>query len=155
MRMPDVDGLEATRRIRSREAAEGAERPTRIIALTASAFDHDRQTFAEAGCDQFLGKPFSVEALFDVLGELLGVEYVTAEVSAAEAIGDRISIERLKGIPAALREELSQSLGIGDIQATLSVIERIHELDAPLADELRRMVRAFRLEEIFEALPSG
>ncbi len=154
MRMPEVDGLEATRRIRHREAAEGAERPTRIIALTASAFDHDRQTFSEAGCDQFLGKPFSVETLFDVLGELLGIEYVTADATTTEAIGDRISIERFKEVPLAIREELSQSLGIGDVQAALSVIERIHELDAPLADELRRMVRAFRLEEIFEVLPA-
>ncbi len=155
MRMPEVDGLQATRRIRQREAAEGAERPTRIVALTASAFDHDRETFLEAGCDQFLGKPFSVDTLFDALGEILGIEYVVAEASPMESAGDRISIERFQGIPSALREELSQSLGIGDVQAALAVIERIHDLDAPLADELRRMVRAFRLEEIFEALPSG
>lgn len=154
MRMPDVDGLEATRRIRSREIETGTAPPTRIIALTASAFDHDQRTFVEAGCDEFLGKPFSVDKLYDVLGELLGLEYVTDEMTA-ESVGDRTSLSRLEDIPSDLRATLAESLGIGDVQAALATIERIRELDAPLGDELRRMVRAFQLEEIFEALPSS
>jgi CheY-like chemotaxis protein len=155
MRMPDVDGLEATRRIRHREASEGAERPSRIVALTASAFDHDRETFLEAGCDQFLGKPFSVDRLFDMLAELLCLDYVTSEAAATEADASRMSLVRLSDIPMKTREELAQSLGIGDIQAALAVIEQIREHDEALGDDLRRMVRAFRLEEIFEALPAG
>ena len=55
IKMPVMDGLEATRRIK----AAHPELP--IIALTANAFDSDRQQAFEAGVDEFLSKPISSE----------------------------------------------------------------------------------------------
>lgn len=55
IKMPVMDGLEATRRIK----ATHPELP--IIALTANAFDSDRQQAFEAGVDEFLSKPISSE----------------------------------------------------------------------------------------------
>jgi CheY-like chemotaxis protein len=60
--MPDVDGIEATRRIRLAESERGAAR-TPIIALTANAFDEDRDACVEAGMDGFLSKPLDHERL--------------------------------------------------------------------------------------------
>ncbi len=59
MQMPEMDGLEATRAIR----ALPLERQPRIIALTANAFDHNRQACLEAGMDAFLPKPFRLADL--------------------------------------------------------------------------------------------
>ena len=60
--MPGSDGIEATRRIRAAEAASRGPR-TAIIALTANAFDEDREACIAAGMDAFLTKPLDRERL--------------------------------------------------------------------------------------------
>jgi PAS domain S-box-containing protein len=60
--MPEVDGIEATRRIRLAEGERSAPR-TPIIALTANAFDEDRDACVAAGMDGFLPKPLDRERL--------------------------------------------------------------------------------------------
>ena len=64
--MPEVDGLEATRRIRTAEAAKGRAR-TRIVALTANAFGEDRDACLAAGMDDFLVKPLDRDRLAEIL----------------------------------------------------------------------------------------
>jgi signal transduction histidine kinase/CheY-like chemotaxis protein len=66
--MPDLDGLEATRRIRTAEAAQGLPR-TRIVALTANAFGEDRDACLAAGMDDFLVKPLDRDRLAGILSE--------------------------------------------------------------------------------------
>jgi len=62
--MPEMDGLEATRRIRAHLAAE---RQPRIVAMTANAMDVDRIACRDAGMDDFLAKPVRLESLADAL----------------------------------------------------------------------------------------
>lgn len=64
--MPGVDGLEAARRIRAAEADKGQPR-TRIIALTANAYEEDREACLAAGMDGFLVKPLIRERLIETL----------------------------------------------------------------------------------------
>ena len=63
--MPEMDGLEATRRVREHEAGGSARIP--IIALTANAMVGDRESCLRAGMDDFLSKPFQREELKRVL----------------------------------------------------------------------------------------
>ena len=65
MRMPEMDGLEATRRIRALERADAKQIP--IIALTANAFDEDVQRSMQAGLNAHLSKPVEAELLFETL----------------------------------------------------------------------------------------
>ena len=69
MRMPEMDGLEATRAIRAsgREDAETVP----IIALTANAFDEDVQRSIQAGMNAHLSKPVEPDVLFDTLETLI------------------------------------------------------------------------------------
>ena len=69
MRMPEMDGLEATRRIRAMNRSDAKSIP--IIALTANAFDEDVQHSMQAGLNAHLSKPVEPDVLFETLESLL------------------------------------------------------------------------------------
>ena len=69
MRMPEMDGLEATRRIRAMNRPDAKSIP--IIALTANAFDEDVQHSMQAGLNAHLSKPVEPDILFETLEGLL------------------------------------------------------------------------------------
>ena len=69
MRMPEMDGLEATRRIRSMDRSDAKTIP--IIALTANAFDEDVQRSLQAGLNAHLSKPVQPESLYETLESLI------------------------------------------------------------------------------------
>ena len=69
MRMPEMDGLEATRTIRSLQREDAKTIP--IIALTANAFDEDVQRSMQAGLNAHLSKPVEPEILFETLENLI------------------------------------------------------------------------------------
>ena len=71
MRMPEMDGLEASRLIRATDRADAKTIP--IIALTANAFDEDVQRSMQAGLNAHLSKPVEPEALFRTLESLMQV----------------------------------------------------------------------------------
>ena len=69
MRMPEMDGLEATRQIRASGREDAQTIP--IIALTANAFDEDVQRSMQAGLNAHLSKPVEPNALFDTLEKMI------------------------------------------------------------------------------------
>ena len=69
MRMPEMDGLEATRVIRAMDRPDAKAIP--IIALTANAFDEDVQRSLQAGLNAHLSKPVQPELLFGTLENLI------------------------------------------------------------------------------------
>ncbi|MBE6994531.1 MAG: response regulator [Ruminococcaceae bacterium] len=69
LRMPEMDGLEATRTIRAMDREDAKSIP--IIALTANAFDEDVQRSMQAGLNAHLSKPVEPEALFSTLESLI------------------------------------------------------------------------------------
>ena len=66
IKMPVMDGLQATSKIKESHP----ELP--IVALTANAFDSDRQLALKAGCDDFLSKPVSSEKCLAMIAKYLG-----------------------------------------------------------------------------------
>ena len=69
IRMPEMDGLEATRRIRAMDRADARSIP--IIALTANAFDEDVQRSLQAGMNAHLSKPVKPDAMYETLESLI------------------------------------------------------------------------------------
>ena len=66
IKMPIMDGLEATKAIREKHP----DLP--ILALTANAFDSDRQLAMEVGCNDFLSKPVSSEECIETIKRIIG-----------------------------------------------------------------------------------
>ncbi|MDX1978118.1 MAG: PAS domain S-box protein [Pseudanabaenaceae cyanobacterium bins.68] len=67
IQMPRMDGLEACRQIRQREATRATTTPTKIIAMTANAMTGDREMCLSAGMDEYVTKPVSLEKLNQML----------------------------------------------------------------------------------------
>ncbi len=154
MRMPIVDGYEATRRIKA--TPEGQK--TIVIALTASAFEEDREKILNAGCDDFLRKPFREEDLFDLLAKHLGVRYVYEEQEPpllTEAFGqpsrqedDSVLARRLASLPAEWVTDLQRATTLGDLRLILQTVDLIRERDPDLAEALAALIHEFEHERI-------
>ena len=69
MSLPEIDGWEATRRVREAEALTGTHVP--IIALTAHAMSGDREKAMAAGCDDYDTKPVELDRLLGKIRALL------------------------------------------------------------------------------------
>ena len=151
MRMPVMDGYEATRKIRL--CSGGDQIP--IVAITASAFREQRPDILEAGCNDMVSKPFQIDEIFEVMGRFLDIEYVY------EAVSDSVP-ERLDGpelTPALLSElspELLEDLGDAcldlDNEAIADVIERIRVQAPVTAKSLQHLADNFQTGKIRDIL---
>jgi CheY-like chemotaxis protein len=123
IRMSDLDGLEATRRLRRDPVT--AQIP--VIAVTATAFGDTRNAAIEAGCVDYLPKPIRAESLFAALQSHLGVRFVTGVEPAATLELELTDPARYLGIARRIRdavtigdvsglEGLAQELAAGDIE---------------------------------------
>ncbi|MCK4412517.1 MAG: response regulator [Candidatus Eisenbacteria sp.] len=85
VQMPEMDGLEATREIREREAGKGKHTP--IVAMTAHAMRGDRERCLKAGMDEYLPKPIQSEDLFRMIERIVvrGVDGAGATPKASAA----------------------------------------------------------------------
>jgi two-component system, sensor histidine kinase and response regulator len=118
--MPGVDGFEAARRIREREAANGVRRRVPIIALTALASTTDRERCRAAGMDDCLTKPFEPADLHRmvecwVLGRANDASVQTPQLAVLEpeapAVLDLKAIQALKRAPGANGSGLLDKVG--------------------------------------------
>lgn len=153
LRMDGIDGIAATQAIREREAAQGWPRST-VIALSASAFDRDREWLLAAGCDDFVAKPYRESSIFDVLARHLGLRFVHEGEGGSSPPKVAVTASRLSVLPDDLRASLRTAARTGDLRAARETVVHIASLDEPLAAGLRELVEAFRLEEI-EAMLGG
>ena len=141
MRMPAMDGYEATRRIRALPGTAGMK----VVALTASAFAEQRAAILAAGCDDVVHKPFRAAEIFEALERHLGVHY-RYDSSVPEA--PEITDEDLSGVPEPIVEELRRAALLLDQEAMAHAIARVAEVRPALARSLQALAREFRYEEI-------
>jgi len=154
-RMPVMDGHEAIRRIRA--MADGTQ--PKIIAVTASALDENRQELIGIGADDFISKPFRESELFRKIHEQAGVEYEYAEEAqlAPPEESAPLTPHSLTGLPPDLIDALRDSVVTADLDQMLAKIERIEMRDPGVGRGLRRLAEDFEYENLLQLLggPAG
>lgn len=152
IRMPRMNGFEATQRIRSLERERGLARTT-VIALTSSAFDHDHQAMLSAGFDAHLGKPFREADLFDALEKLRGVRFrreVPASAAPESTAMPKLDAARMEGLSHEWCSKFRILLSLGDRAGSQKLLDELS--DGDLARDLSILVRAYRFEELTRLL---
>jgi len=81
IRMPVMNGLEATRLIKSTEHGK----LTKVVALSAGAMEEEKEIILAAGCDGFIRKPYREEEIFEVMAGHLGLNYLYQEKADKES----------------------------------------------------------------------
>src|SRR6185369_7715201 len=100
----------------------------KIIAVTASAMDDNRQELMEIGADDFIGKPFREEELFQKIHRHVGVKYVYAEplvVADHEVAAAELTPESLAGWPEDLINPMREAVITADLDQLLTRIQLV------------------------------
>ena len=143
--MPEMDGLEATRRLRQLPGL--ADVP--IIAMSASASGSDEQKCQAAGMNAFVSKPIDLDRLLTQIVALLKLKW-TYEPQAASSM-EHEAIGPLVAPPRQELEELHQLARLGNMRDIVQWAERVAELDLryrPFADQLCLMARGYQSKAI-------
>jgi len=143
MRMPELNGYDATKEIRKLKG--GLD--TKIVALTASAFEEDRKKIIECGCDDMLKKPIESEKIFLCMKHLLGIEYEYQETTK-EYEETLSQVE--KNIPQSQLDQLIATSKLLDLSATQLVINEIRKIAPSSANKLDRFLAEFKFEQIID-----
>ncbi|MCC3448802.1 MAG: response regulator [Microcoleus sp. PH2017_39_LGB_O_B] len=138
LRMPVMDGYEATKEIRNRiqqqERQEKGSVIPKIVALTASTIEEKRSSALSIGCDDFISKPFRKTDIFDTLHKHLGVRYLYSYSTDFILTGDRhnqsdapsnAALAYLPALPAEWIENMRQVIRSADFDLIARTIEEL------------------------------
>ena len=148
-RMPEMDGVEATRRIR---LLPGGDR-VKIVAVTASAFKEQQPELLAAGMDDYIRKPYRFNDVYDCLARQLGLQFAyRPETPATETLPTPLTPQHLEGLKEELRAELRDALLSLNHERIVTAIGHIAASDAELARTLSRLTDEFDYPSILNAL---
>jgi PAS domain S-box-containing protein len=152
LRMADLDGFEATRRLRADPATAGIP----VLAVTASAFGDVRQAAVAAGCVDFVPKPVRAERLFAKLQQHLGVKFVRDADVALASTGSAGS--QVAAVPHAVARRLRGAAAIGNVEAIEAVVQELMSggpAEAALGAHVARLAAAFDYDGLLAVAASA
>jgi len=151
IRMPVMDGLEATRRIRALDGGQAVK----IVAITASVFAEEIDNVRAAGMNDLIRKPFRREEIYDCLRRYLGVIFIREEASEQGVPEEASAIlrpEAVASLPEALRADLREAILSLESERIAAVIEQIAVGNPHLGGLLFRLAGQFNYSAILQAL---
>jgi PAS domain S-box-containing protein len=153
IRMPVMNGLEATSRIRGNEA----DGKIPIIAATASAFEEEKQTILDSGMNGYLRKPIQEKDLFDLIANCLGIEYTyftdeIREEPAGVKSSNAFPADEIKSIPEDVREQMADACTSADLDSLLDIIEKLSPEYPHAANRLNEMASKLFYDDILSLL---
>ncbi|WP_282611108.1 hybrid sensor histidine kinase/response regulator [Pelagibius sp. Alg239-R121] len=154
LRMPEMDGFQAIERIRSLPGRTKVP----IIAVTAHAFEEERQETLRRGADDVLCKPLNAQLLLEALQRHLGAEYTYDEApktaKLAESVTARIEEYRQasRSLPKGVAENMRIAVEKLDIKGMEALIGSLPSEDEDFAEVLRQLVDDFEWEILADLL---
>ncbi len=149
MRMPVMDGYEATKYIKSTTKGNA----TAIIALTASVLEEEKAIILSAGCDDFVRKPFAEHTIFETLAKHLGVKYIYVEnpiVHLANLPEIKLSSASFTQMSLEWLNQLYQAALEANHSLVLKLVKEIPTSEVDLSKCLTKMAQQFDFEQIIE-----
>jgi CheY-like chemotaxis protein len=145
LRMPGMDGNEAVRRLRAREAELGRPR-TVVIALTASVLDmEERDPLQETRFDDLVAKPFPESVLMDMLHRHCGVG-ISRSAPRPPVLTESEMAPRIEVLDQAWVRAFDQALLVGDRAEAQDLIDLMP--DRPLADSFALQLKDFQFQAL-------
>ena len=150
MRMPIMDGYEATKRIKANIKGQA----TAIVAVSASSAEEARTVVLSDDCDDFIRKPFREAEILDALHKHLGVRYIYDEPQKAEQSTqiEALTPKALVGLPADWLASLEQATIECDLELILTQIEQIRDRNDSLANALTALANDFLFNQILDLI---
>jgi two-component system CheB/CheR fusion protein len=155
MRMPVMNGYEATKIIKQKIIENQNSNKTAIIALTATAFNEDREFMLKLGCNDFIRKPFQEEILLNVIAKHLGVEYIYESdegdnniASAEQNYFKQLTPEALKVMPEQWCKSLHEKATNCNQDSVLQLLSEIPEHHQVLKLQLEDLADNYQFDEI-------
>jgi CheY-like chemotaxis protein len=154
IRMPVLNGYEATQKINSAIRKQPSGIQTKIIALTASAFEEDKIKAIENGCNGFVRKPFREADIFNAMLKQLDVRFVYdgEEAHRKSPSTKPFSVVDLHSImttlPEELLAELADAANLCDADKVDQIIEDVRVKNAHLGEALASLSTNFAYDEI-------
>ncbi|WP_414550312.1 MASE1 domain-containing protein [Anabaena sp. CCY 0017] len=149
MRMPVMDGYEATKQIKSTTKGNA----TAVIALTASVLEEEKAIVLSAGCDDFLRKPFAEYTIFDALAKHLGVKYIFAENHALDlesVESSPLTSENLTCMSGEWISQLYEAALEANTNLVLELVGEIPKIETHLIQALTKLARQFEFEKLVD-----
>ncbi|MCH8295045.1 response regulator [Candidatus Poribacteria bacterium] len=152
--MPVMDGFEATRQIRQSPKLKDMK----VIALSASVFEHNQQQSLNAGCDDFIPKPVRMESLLEKLGTHLGLQWMYSEKTPAESTVDapvEATAGRFVSPPPEEAKSLYELAMMGDIHGIQGWIKRIEKLGdefSPFLAQIQKFAQEYDMKQIRDVI---
>ncbi|MEZ4527534.1 MAG: PAS domain S-box protein [Desulfobacterales bacterium] len=154
MRMPVMDGYEAAKRIRSREA-EISDAKIPIIAVTAYAFAEDRKAVLSAGCSDFIRKPFRESEVFEKIAFYLGIRYRYEQMPVQKiSVRKELKSHDLEDLSSHWRAEMRHAAMTGDAAYLLELAQQIRTDHPAVAEYLIHLVQAWQFKKIADLIPA-
>lgn len=154
MRMPVMDGYEATRRIKGSDGGKS----TAVIALTASAFAEQRSLIFAAGCDDFVRKPFQEEEICEKMVKHLGVRFRfedTEEIPVANASAESLVVPTLANLPPDTLTALQSAAEAADGERLMALLDSVRVDHKGVAASLESLVNNFQFDQILIMLDTA
>ena len=152
MRMPILNGYEATRQIKS--LSHGKD--TVVIAITAAAFEDKKEEALAVGCNDFIAKPFKESEIFKLMQKHLGLEFIYEDDSlknnSEEHQSRDLNTQMLKELSTVLKTEMKQAIEHLDLDKIKNLIGQIQKQNKELAKAIQERIDKFEYEEILSVL---